>query len=206
MVLSTVLWASPSEPDTTASARETPGRTLEVSSTPFTEPIDAGSEFVGLVRAAQLASVAAQARLAAPEPPEPPVVPQSVPEPPVTTSTAPTPPPPTTTTPPPPPPAPSGACGGYVPTIERYWPADQVSKVCSVIACETGGTFSPTIENPRSTASGLLQFLDGTWRQARVYVAGAEAYARASHAPAEIQIAVGAAWWSRTSWAQWECA
>ena len=97
-------------------------------------------------------------------------------------------------------------CGGLVPTIERFWPADQVGKVCAVIACETGHTFSPTIENPRSSASGILQFLDGTWRQARQYIAGASQYARAAHAPVEMQIAVGAEWWHRTSWSQWECA
>jgi hypothetical protein len=30
--------------------------------------------------------------------------------------------------------------------------------------CETGGTFDPKAENPSSSASGLFQFLDGTWR------------------------------------------
>lgn len=29
--------------------------------------------------------------------------------------------------------------------------------------CETGGTFDPYAKNPRSTASGLFQFLTGTW-------------------------------------------
>lgn len=29
--------------------------------------------------------------------------------------------------------------------------------------CETGGTFSPYAKNPRSTASGLFQFLTSTW-------------------------------------------
>lgn len=97
-------------------------------------------------------------------------------------------------------------CGGLRPTIARFWPDDQVDNVCVVIACETGGTFDPTIENPRSSAAGILQFLDSTWRSARRYVAGADQYARASHAPVEMQIAVGAEWWRRTSWQQWECA
>lgn len=130
--------------------------------------------------------------------------------PPTTTTTAPLPPPTTTTTEPPAPPvaAPTsaGECGGLVPLIAKYWPAEQVSKVCQVIGCETGYTYSATAENPGSTASGLLQFLDGTWRDASQYVAGAGQYARASHAPAEVQIAVGAAWWARTSWSQWQCA
>lgn len=92
-----------------------------------------------------------------------------------------------------------------MPVIQKYFPADQVTKACSVIRCETGGTFSPTAENPSSSASGLFQFLDGTWQEARQYVSGADQYARASHAPAEVQIAVGAAWWSQTSWSQWSC-
>jgi muramidase (phage lysozyme) len=71
--------------------------------------------------------------------------------------------------------------------------------------CETGGTFDPTIENPRSTASGLFQFLDSTWRKARELV-GAGQYARASHAPAPVQIAAAGAWLRATSWSQWECA
>lgn len=138
-----------------------------------------------------------------------------------TTSTTHPPPPPTTTTterpepapaavsaPPsaPEPPAPAGECGGYQGLVAAYWPANQVAKACAVIGCETGYTYSPTAENPSSSASGLFQFLDGTWQNARQYVEGASQYARASHAPAETQIAVGAAWWSRTSWDQWECA
>lgn len=104
------------------------------------------------------------------------------------------------------PPAPVGECGGYGSLVQAYWPADQVAKACAVMGCETGYTYSPTEENPSSSASGLFQFLDGTWQSARQYVEGASQYARASHAPAETQIAVGAAWWSRTSWSQWECA
>ena len=113
----------------------------------------------------------------------------------------------TTTTSPPPPPAPtrssSGPCGGFEPIVAEHF--DDVSKACSVMRCETGGTFDPTIENPSSTASGLYQFLDSTWRKARELV-GAGQYARASHAPAPVQIAAAGAWLRRTSWSQWECA
>lgn len=138
-----------------------------------------------------------------------------------TTSTTQPPPPPTTTTTEAPqpapepvsapasapePPAPAGECGGYLGLIQAYWPADQVAKACAVMGCETGYTYSPTAENPSSSASGLFQFLDGTWQNAKQHVAGASQYARASHAPAETQIAVAASWWSRTSWSQWECA
>lgn len=56
-------------------------------------------------------------------------------------------------------------CGGDLPT-------------CAVLACESGG--NPVAQNPRSTASGLWQILDGTW-------AGFGGYARAVHAPVDVQ-------------------
>ena len=125
-----------------------------------------------------------------------------------TTTTSTTAVPTTTTTSPPPPPAPtrataSGPCGGWEAIVAEHF--DDVAKACSVMECETGGTFDPTIENPSSSASGLYQFLDSTWRKARELV-GAGQYARASHAPAGVQIAAAGAWLRRTSWSQWECA
>lgn len=112
----------------------------------------------------------------------------------------------TTTTSPPPPPAPTraaGPCGGLEELVAAHF--DDVPKACSVMRCETGGTFDPTIENPRSTASGLFQFLDSTWIRARALV-GADRYARAAHAPASVQIAAAGAWLRATSWSQWVCA
>ena len=113
----------------------------------------------------------------------------------------------TTTSPPPPTTAPararSGPCGGWETIVSEHF--DDVAKACSVMRCETGGTFDPTIENPSSSASGLYQFLDSTWRRARELV-GAGQYARASHAPAPVQIAAAGAWLRATSWSQWECA
>lgn len=35
----------------------------------------------------------------------------------------------------------------------------------AVSSIETGGTFSPTVKNPRSSAQGMFQFLDTTWAQ-----------------------------------------
>jgi hypothetical protein len=97
-----------------------------------------------------------------------------------------------------------GECGGWEGVVAQHF-GDQATKACAVMACETGGTFSPTIENPRSTASGLFQFLDSTWRSARSLV-GADQYARAKDAPGSVQIAAAAAWLRETSWSQWECA
>lgn len=58
---------------------------------------------------------------------------------------------------------------------------------CRVLRCESGG--DPTAENPTSSASGLWQILDSTW-------AGYGGYARASHAPAEVQNEKARALWA----------
>ena len=97
-----------------------------------------------------------------------------------------------------------GACGGWEDIVVAHF-GDEAGKACDVIRCETGGTFDPTIENPRSTASGLAQFLDSTWVKARAMV-GAEQYPRAKDAPGAVQIAAMAAWKRATSWSQWVCA
>jgi muramidase (phage lysozyme) len=46
-----------------------------------------------------------------------------------------------------------------------------------------------TAQNPRSTASGFYQYLDGTWRNISAK-AGYPGYKRAMYAPAEVQHAV----------------
>lgn len=56
-------------------------------------------------------------------------------------------------------------CGGKLPT-------------CRVLQCESKG--NPRAENPRSSASGLWQVIDGTW-------GGYGGYSRASSAPASVQ-------------------
>lgn len=74
-------------------------------------------------------------------------------------------------------------CGGQLPT-------------CRVLACESGG--NPTAQNPRSSASGLWQILDSTW-------AGFGGYARALHAPWQVQNEKAALLWAggagRSHWA-----
>lgn len=71
----------------------------------------------------------------------------------------------TTTTTAPPPPVEGGA---FPPRIERwrpavasYFPADQVDDALAVLRCESNG--DPEAYNPYSGASGLFQFLPGTW-------------------------------------------
>lgn len=42
---------------------------------------------------------------------------------------------------------------------------DEWLALATIIHRETGGTWNPTAQNPRSSAYGLGQFLDSTWRQ-----------------------------------------
>jgi resuscitation-promoting factor RpfA len=60
-----------------------------------------------------------------------------------------------------------------------------VSFLNCVIAHESGG--NPRAENPTSTASGLFQFIDGTWRHYASKVPSARKYYHAAHAPAKVQ-------------------
>lgn len=107
----------------------------------------------------------------------------------------------TTTVPQPPsPPAPTGACAGWEDDIAVHFPANQVGKACQVMMCETGGTGDPTIHNPSSSASGLFQFLDGTWTSTTGLAPPAAAY------PAGQQIAAAATLWRSSGWAPWSCA
>jgi muramidase (phage lysozyme) len=46
---------------------------------------------------------------------------------------------------------------------------------------------NPKAENPRSTASGIFQFLDGTWRHYAKSVPTARRFYHAAHAPAAVQ-------------------
>lgn len=48
--------------------------------------------------------------------------------------------------------------------VEQYFPAERVNEALSIIDCESGG--DPDARNPRSSATGLFQFIDGTWAHA----------------------------------------
>lgn len=72
-----------------------------------------------------------------------------------------------------------------VPHPSRSAPSAAVSFLKCVIAHESGG--NPRAENPHSTASGLFQFLDSTWRGNARWIPEARKYRRASDAPARVQ-------------------
>lgn len=58
---------------------------------------------------------------------------------------------------------------------------------CAIVKRESG--FNPRAENPRSTASGLYQFIDGTFRYCRT------GYGHASYAPVAVQVACARKVW-----------
>jgi hypothetical protein len=58
---------------------------------------------------------------------------------------------------------------------------------CYVVQRESG--FNPAAENPVSTASGLYQFVDGTW-------AGFGGYSHAAYAPVSVQVAKARQVWA----------
>lgn len=69
----------------------------------------------------------------------------------------------------------------------RKAPTADVRFLQCVIRHESRHAGGPNAENPSSTASGLFQFLDGTWRGNAKWVPSARKYARASDAPASVQ-------------------
>ena len=119
-------------------------------------------------------------------------------DPPATTTTT------TTTTPP-------GVEGGprdveeWRPLVEQYFPAELVDDALTVIRCESQG--DPLAYNSRSGASGLFQFISGTWNWASQNAG----WAGASPFDPEANIA-SAAWLVQWSigrgihpWAHWNC-
>jgi hypothetical protein len=73
----------------------------------------------------------------------------------------------------------------------------EVDRACRVLLCESHG--NPMARNARSSASGLFQFLDGTFRS----VTGLSAPA-SSHPP-EVQVAAAAKLWRASGWRPWVC-
>lgn len=81
--------------------------------------------------------------------------------------------------------------------IAAHFPPEQHATACRVMMCESGG--NPSAQNPRSTASGLWQFLNGTWESTTGTPAPASAYS-----PSQ-QTAAAAALWRSSGWRPWSC-
>lgn len=69
----------------------------------------------------------------------------------------------------------------------RQAPSAAVSFLQCVIRHESAHAGGPNAENPSSSASGLFQFIDGTWQHYAKAVDGAKKYRHASDAPARVQ-------------------
>lgn len=89
--------------------------------------------------------------------------------------------------------------------IVRYFPARIVEEAVNVMQCESEG--DPTARNRRSGATGLFQFLAGTWRFA------AEAAGVVHLPPTDPEANIAAAAWlvsdseerGNRRWAHWTC-
>lgn len=93
-------------------------------------------------------------------------------------------------------PQPPGNCGGWDSLIALYFPGE-VERACRVMMCESRG--NPRAENPGSSASGLWQFLDSTWRSTTGTPGPASNYS------AETQTAAAARLRNSAGWGQWSC-
>lgn len=82
--------------------------------------------------------------------------------------------------------------------VGLYFPAENISAALTVMNCESRG--DPNADNPRSTASGLFQFLSSTWAVTPQGKAGLSVW------DADANVAA-AAWLSKggTDWAHWVC-
>ena len=72
-------------------------------------------------------------------------------------------------------------------SYQRLSLSDEAFLRC-VVKRESGG--NPKAQNPYSSASGLFQFIDGTWRAYSRESGIGDSYSRAKYAPAEVQWAL----------------
>lgn len=92
------------------------------------------------------------------------------------------------------------------PSPSRSAPSAAVSFLRCVIGHESNG--NARAENPSSTASGLFQFIDGTWRHYAQHVPSARRYSHAASAPARVQWEVALLairWHGHRNWAGTSC-
>ena len=116
-----------------------------------------------------------------------------------TTTQAPTTTVPTTTTTAAPVAQTSSGCAGWGDLVAAYFPAEQVAKACSVLACESEG--NPNAYNP-SGASGLFQIMEKYHRSQFEAVTGRDWSAVFEPAP---NVQYAADLWRRKGWQPWVC-
>lgn len=99
----------------------------------------------------------------------------------------------------------AGPIERWRPLVETYFPADRVEEALSIIDCESNG--DPGARNRRSSASGLFQFISGTWAHA------SEQAGFAGSSPYEPEANIAAAAWlvgysldtGAAPWTHWTC-
>jgi len=91
------------------------------------------------------------------------------------------------------------------PLVEEYFPRELVDQALEIIECESNG--DPVARNPRSSATGLFQFLSRTWENA----SGPAGFEGASPLDPEANVAA-AAWLvdysldtGHAAWQHWTC-
>lgn len=87
-------------------------------------------------------------------------------------------------------------CGGWRHTVAHHFGAE-TTRGCRVLLCESNG--NRYADNPRSTASGLWQFLDGTWRSTTGTPGPAKSYSPS------VQTAAAKRLRDSSGWSPWSC-
>lgn len=87
-------------------------------------------------------------------------------------------------------------CGGWLHTVRHHF-GGETSTACRVLLCESGG--NPAAHNGTSSASGLWQFLDGTWTRTTGRSPEARDY------PPDVQTAAAKRLRDTAGWSQWAC-
>ena len=90
----------------------------------------------------------------------------------------------------------SDGCGGWRHTVQHYF-GGETGTGCRVLMCESEGY--RYADNPTSSASGLWQFLDSTWRNTTGKPGPAKSYSPSYQTWAAKKLR------DSSGWSQWEC-
>lgn len=87
-------------------------------------------------------------------------------------------------------------CGGWRHTVSYHF-GSETTRACRVLMCESQG--NRHADNPKSTASGLFQFLDSTWRSTTGTAPPAKAYSP------DTQVRAAKMLRDAQGWSPWVC-
>ena len=105
----------------------------------------------------------------------------------------------------------------WCPTVAHYlndgerrglwtWQNGDLTRLMKIVSCETSPPGDPRSDNPRSSAYGLFQFLDGTWQwMIRVGAHHKMGFDNPSRVMPLDQIAFGVFLAKRFGWTHWRC-